>query len=80
GVLFAFNLHPTQSQEGVFLDTRLTGPGGYRAALSTDHWPWGGQDRIGMDRIYRSADTPFGTGIQIYLPCRSGVALERVEA
>ncbi|MCR4935083.1 MAG: alpha amylase C-terminal domain-containing protein [Oscillospiraceae bacterium] len=80
GVLFAFNLHPTRSQEGVFLDTRLTGPGGYRAALSTDHWPWGGQDRIGMDQIYRSADTPFGTGIQIYLPCRSGVALERVEA
>ncbi len=77
GLLFVFNLHPTQSQENVFLDTRLTGPGAYRVALSTDHWHWGGQDRIQADYIYSSGETPFGHGFRIYLPCRCGVALER---
>jgi len=78
GRLYAFNLHPTRSQEGVFLDTGPTGGGSYRVALSTDHWPWGGQDRIQEDYVYHSGETEFGCGIRIYLPCRTGVALEKV--
>ena len=77
-ILYAFNLHPTWSQEGVFVPTDRNGGGRYRVALSTDHWPWGGQERIREDQIYDSAQTPFGYGIRIYLPCRTGVALERV--
>ncbi len=77
GRLYAFNLHPSHSQEGVYLDTRLTGPGDYHVALSTDHWPWGGQDRIRPDYIYRSGDTDRGYGIKIYLPCRTGIVLEK---
>ena len=78
GRLYAFNLHPTRSLEGVFLDARLTGPGSYRVALSTDHWPWGGSDRIDPDYVYHTGETPQGFGIKIYLPCRTGVALEKV--
>ena len=78
GLLYAFNLHPTWSQEGVFLSTRLTGPGGYRVELSTDHWPWGGQDRVSLDHVYWSGDTDMGYGIKLYLPCRTGVVLKKV--
>ena len=78
GLLFAFNLHPTWSQEEVFIPTTHTGPGAYKVVLNTDHWPWGGQDRMDENYIYQSADTPDGHGIRIYLPCRTGVALEKV--
>ena len=77
-LLYAFNLHPTWSQEGVFLSARLTGPGGYRVILSTDHWPWGGQDRISQEQVYYTGDTEFGCGIKLYLPCRTGAVLKKV--
>jgi hypothetical protein len=79
GRLFAFNLHPTWSQESVFINCRVTGPGGYRVALSTDDWPFGGQTRVDMDYIYHPQETEFGYGFWLYLPCRCGVALEKVE-
>ena len=78
GMLFAFNLHPSWSQESVFISTRLTGPGGYRAALSTDQPEYGGQERISTTQIYVSQETEFGEGIKIYLPCRTAVALQKV--
>ena len=79
GLLYAFNLHPTWSQESVFINCRVTGPGGYRVIFSTDDWPYGGQTRINMDNIYHAGDTEFGYGIRLYLPCRTGVALKKVE-
>ena len=79
GLLFAFNLHPSWSQETVFISCRVTGPGGYRAVLSTDDAAFGGQGRISMDQVYYAGDTEFGYGIKLYLPCRCGVALEKVE-
>ena len=72
------DLHPNWSQERVYIDTRVTGPGGYQVVLSTDHWPWGGQDRVSEDYIYYTGDTEFGYGIRLYLPCRTGVALKKV--
>ena len=80
GMLFAFNMHPTWSQESVFIDTHITGPGEYRVALSTDAEEYGGQNRIDTQMIYRAGETPFGTGLQVYLPCRTAVVLEKVEA
>ena len=80
GMLFAFNMHPTWSQESVFIDTRITGPGEYRVVLSTDAEEFGGQNRIDTQMIYRAGETPFGTGLQVYLPCRTAVVLEKVEA
>ena len=79
GLLYAFNLHPTWSQETVFISCRLTGPGGYKVVLSTDDWPFGGQSRVNMDYIYRAEETEFGFGIKVYLPCRTGIALQKVE-
>ena len=78
GLLYAFNLHPTWSQESVFINCRVTGAGGYRVIFSTDDWPYGGQTRINMDNVYYPADTEFGYGIKLYLPCRSGVTLKKV--
>ena len=78
GRIFAFNLHPTWSQESVFISARATGAGNYRVVLSTDDWPFGGQCRISTDTVYPAAETEFGFGIHIYLPCRTGAVLEKV--
>ena len=79
GMLFAFNLHPTRSQEGVFISTRITGAGEYRAVLTTDEEDFGGQERISKGMVYHSSETPYGEGFLIYLPCRTAVALKKVD-
>ncbi|MBQ8137733.1 MAG: alpha amylase C-terminal domain-containing protein, partial [Clostridia bacterium] len=79
GLLFAFNLHPTWSQENVFISCQTTGAGGYRAVLSTDEERFGGQNRVSMDYVYHAQETEYGLGFSLYLPCRCGVALEKVE-
>lgn len=78
GLLYAFNLHPSWSQQEVFISCESTGPGGYRVVLSTDDASYGGQDRISREYVYYAGDTEFGYGIKLYLPCRTGVALERI--
>ena len=78
GLLFAFNLHPTWSQDSVFLSTGLTGAGSYRVILSTDDGEFGGWNRIDKEYIYHSGQTPFGEGIQVYLPCRTALVLEKL--
>ena len=80
GLLFAFNLHPTWSQEDVFISCRVTGPGRYRVVFSSDEAPYGGQSRISTETVYRAEDTEFGLGFRLYLPCRTAVALEKVES
>ena len=79
GMLYAFNLHPSWSQEDVFVNCRLTGPGGYRVVFSSDDEPYGGQSRISTEYVYHTQDTEFGCGFKLYLPCRTAVALEKVE-
>ncbi len=79
GMLYAFNLHPTWSQEEVFVSCRLTGPGGYRVVFSSDDGPYGGQSRISTEYVYHTQDTEFGCGFKLYLPCRTAVAIEKVE-
>ena len=79
GLLYAFNLHPTWSQETVFVSCRVTGAGGYKTVLSTDDPSFGGQGRIDMNQVYRAAKTESGFGFLLYLPCRSGVVLQKTE-
>ena len=79
GLLFAFNLHPTWSQESVFVNCRVTGPGGYKVVLSTDEAAFGGQGNVSKDYVYPAEETDFGFGIRLYLPCRTGVVLEKVQ-
>ena len=78
GYLFVFNLHPYVSQEGVFIDTCFSGPGRYRVALSTDERPFGGQERISKDYVYRTEATEYGEGFRFYIPCRCGAVLEKI--
>ena len=75
GVTFAFNLHPTWSQESVYINTRVTGPGDYKVILSSDDAAFGGQERIDKGFIYHTEQTEFGEGFKLYLPCRTAVAL-----
>ena len=46
---------------------------------TTDDEPYGGQSRISTETIYHPEDTEFGFGFRLYLPCRTAVALEKVE-
>jgi len=78
GVLYAFNLHPTWSQETVFINCRVTGPGSYQPVFSSDDLAFGGQNRISMETVYHAEDTEFGFGLRVYLPCRTAVALARI--
>jgi len=76
-LIFVFNLHPTWSQESVFIDATLLGEGDYRVVFSSDRAAFGGQERISLSQYYRPMDTPFGFGFHIYLPCRTALVLEK---
>ena len=76
GMLFVFNLHPTQDARRVFINA---GSGAYRAALTTDEWPFGGRERVSKEAAFRTSDAPGGTGFFIDLPCRFGAVFERLE-
>lgn len=77
GLIFAFNLHPTQSQEAVYINCDKTGKGSYKAVFSTDMSEYGGQNRISTENIYRSKKGIDGNGFRIYLPCRTAVVLKK---
>ena len=67
--VFAVNLHPTQSREGLFLP--MPKPGSYRVVLSTDDYRFGGDGRI-WHESYEATLSPEGIpGFRFYLPCRT---------
>ncbi len=71
-LLFAFNLHPTQS----FTDYSLPAPtGDYEVIVSSDDAQFGGFDRIDTSLAY-----PAGSDerVKSYLPSRTAVVLRRV--
>ena len=67
--LFAFNFHPENSYEGMWVP--VPEPGEYEVILSTDDYCFGGQGRI-----YHQAYTA-QQGFQIYLPSRTAIALKK---
>ena len=77
GLIFVFNLHPTQSQESVFVSCKKRGS--YRAVFSSDKKNFGGYDRISDEYVYHTKKTPCGLGFEIYLPCRSCAVLEKIK-
>jgi 1,4-alpha-glucan branching enzyme len=77
GLIFVFNLHPTQSQESVFVSCKKRGA--YRAVFSSDKKSFGGYDRISDEYVYHTKKTPCGLGFEIYLPCRSCAVLEKIK-
>ena len=74
GLIFAFNMHPTQSCRDVFINSKS---GDFRVVFSTDSAQFGGQERISASCIYHTHKDEYGKGFRIYLPCRSALVLER---
>ena len=77
GLIFAFNLHPTESRASVYVDCTRLGSGGYRVALSTDSAVSGGDDRIATDLTYTAGEGR-ECGFRVYLPCRTAAVFEKI--
>ena len=77
GLLFAFNLHPTNSQESVFVSCKGKS-GGYKVVFSSDKKEYGGSERISDNYIYYAKNGKYGKGFELYLPCRSCAVLEKI--
>ena len=76
GRVFAFNFSPANSYEGYYITVPKAGE--YRVALSTDEKEFGGWDRISKEYVYRATKQPDGKyRLQIYLPARTAVCLEK---
>ncbi len=77
GLVFALNFNPAQSMEGYYM--RVPRAGKYRVVLSTDEGNFGGWNRISKDYVYTAKKQSDGSyAVQIYLPMRTGLCLERV--
>ena len=76
-LIFAFNFDTRDSVPDLFIPTRLTGSGAYRAVFSSDEQRFGGQDRIDMQYRYQSVSSDRGDGFTVYLPCRCAVVLKK---
>jgi 1,4-alpha-glucan branching enzyme len=78
GRLFLFNFHPTRSVTDYSVDAPA---GEYRPLLSTDEPRFGGQGRVAVNQqIFTqpvSGCAPPRHRLQVYLPCRTALVLER---
>ncbi len=79
GLLFAFNMHPTWSQERTFVSCQNTGAGKYRVVMTTDAEEFGGYNRVDASYEYVAQETEYGLGFFTYLPCRTAVVFGKVE-
>ncbi len=78
-LVFAFNFHPTQSDDDYF----ITIPKGkYKVLMNSDEERFGGQKRIAEGQIFmtktRTKNKVKKTGISIYLPCRTAMVLKKI--
>ncbi len=74
GYLFVFNLHPTQSQESVFVACPR---GDYHVVFSSDDATYGGQERVDKSYVYKSKKGNYGLGFEIYSPARTVIVLKK---
>jgi 1,4-alpha-glucan branching enzyme len=75
-LVFAFNLHPNESYEGLRIP--VPDPCDYRLLLSTDAKAFGGHGHAEPPATYPRQDTPmYGReqSVQVYLPSRSALVL-----
>lgn len=75
--LFVFNLHPSRSQESVFVNCGGTGAGGYKVIFSSDERKYGGQDRADEEYLYYAKEEEYGYGFNLYVPCRTALVLKK---
>jgi len=71
-VLLAFNFHPANAYDGVFIPVPKAGS--YRVILSTDDYRFGGDGRI-YHQSYESVKENGRHGIRLYLPSRTAAVL-----
>ncbi len=74
--IFAFNLHPTNSYDGLFLP--VTEEGDYQVVLASDDYCFGGHGRIYHQTYRTQKDEQGRLGIRLYLPSRTAVVLKKV--
>jgi 1,4-alpha-glucan branching enzyme len=77
-LVLVFNFHPTSSVVDYSLKVD---PGEYRLILDTDESRFGGQGRLDADQRYfsqPSAEDPDVHNIQLYLPCRAAMVIEKL--
>jgi 1,4-alpha-glucan branching enzyme len=78
GLIFVFNLHPTDSTTDFYVPVQRIGK--WRAVFTTDAEEYGGAARVDMNTIYTSVgDDPRGVGFFLYSPNRCGIVLDIVE-
>jgi 1,4-alpha-glucan branching enzyme len=77
GLVFAFNFHPTQSFEDYMVPVPEFKD--YEVVLSSDDDKYNGQDRIAHVRRSSFIGGVEGPHVKLYLPCRTAVALLKVE-
>ena len=73
--IFAFNFHPTESYDGLWL--AMPESGEYQVVMSTDDFCFGGQGRI----YHQTYTTELANGkpsIRLYLPSRTAVVLKKI--
>ena len=74
GAVFAFNFHPVNSYEGIFLP--MPSAGEYDVIMSTDDFCFGGQGRV-YHQCYKTQNIDGKEGILLYLPSRTAVILKK---
>ena len=73
-LVFAYNFHPVDSYDGLFLP--MPEKGEYDVVMSTDDYCYGGHGRIWHQR-YSTVEKDGKTGILLYLPSRTAVVLKK---
>ena len=78
GLVFAMNFNPVRHHEGYWLTVPEEGE--YRVIMTTDEGRFGGWDRVSKERVYSAVTHPDGhCKLQIYLPARTAVCIQRVK-
>lgn len=72
-LIFAFNLHPTESYPDLSIPTNQNGT--YRMIFDSDHAEFGGHQRLSSD----SQHVAKGYQTKIYLPNRSALVLKKIK-
>ena len=73
-LVFAYNFHPVNSYDGLFLP--MPEKGEYDVVMSTDDYCYGGHGRIWHQR-YATVERDGKHGILLYLPSRTAVVLKK---
>ncbi len=76
-LVFAFNFHPTNSQQDYFIPVDQAGA--YEVVLTTDEGRFGGHDRMSTTYVYHTEKMNGQTGIRTYLPSRTAMVLKKVK-